>query len=79
MEDLLDQIVTIKALLNDLEMSIMQHKLNPLNEQQTGQCVMCLWWSGLNNICNKYKAVPPPEIISGKQKCEGFEIDDIPF
>ena len=79
MNDLLDQIVTIKALLNDLEMSIMQHELNPLNEQQSGQCLGC-WYisSSKPNFCELYRAYPPPEVISGKQKCEGYETD-IPF
>lgn len=79
MEDLLDQIVTIKALLNDLEMSIMQHELNPLNEQQGVQCIICHHISTAKpNFCDLYRAYPPPEVISGKQKCEGFN-DDIPF
>ena len=76
MNDLLDQIVTIKALLNDLEMSIMQHELNPLNT--IGQCGDCLNWLKAKHLCLKYKATPPLDVISGQLKCEGYE-PDIPF
>lgn len=76
MNDLLDQIVTIKALLNDLEMSIMQHELNPLNEIE--KCSNCLNWSNTKHLCLKYKATPPLDVVSGEQKCEGYE-PDTPF
>jgi hypothetical protein len=79
MNDLLDQIVTIKALLSDLEMSIMQHKSNHLNEQQRGQCIECNHISTSKpNYCDRFNAYPPPDIIYGRTKCEGFD-DDIPF
>jgi len=80
MEEILDRLVTIKAMIEEVEMLIMRHPENPLNaEIKKGQCEQCLYSKSVSFLCQKYNQVPPANVISGELKCGGFELDDIPF
>lgn len=73
-----EDIKALKAIFETVTYKLpaaMVKEINSIFEESRRNCLKCIWWMPIDEICEKYKQKPPLNVIV--VGCPDF--DDIPF